>query len=531
MRLGATEVHIVYRRGPEQMSAFTFEYEHARLEGVKFLWHTQPTRILGRQTRVEAIELSQCRHSASRIRLPVDLVVLAIGQATPQPDTWPEQVQLDRGRIVIDRATGQTSHPKYLCRRRLHQRRPRSSGRSGGRKTRRHRHRRVAGGELAQPKPTLATTFCGIPCLNPFWLASAPPTNCGEQIMRAFDAGWGGAVWKTIGEPITNVSSRYSSIDWEGRRMMGFNNIELISDRPIEINLQEMAEVKRRYPKHVVIASLMVESKRETWHDIVQRAEDAGADGLELNFGCPHGMSERGMGSAVGQVPEYCEQITGWVKEKARTPVIVKLTPNISDIRMPARAAKRGGADALSAINTINSITGIDLDTFQPNPNVDGKSSHGGYCGPAVKPIALNMVQQVLSDPAGCVAALRHRRHRQLARCCGIYPAGLRHGAGMYRGHALRLSHRRRYAGWPAGVDGGERLRHHRRLPRPVAAHRRRLEPAQSELPDRGAHPRGQVHRLPALLHRLLGWRAPVHPPRSHGARTGYHAHPGDGRG
>jgi dihydropyrimidine dehydrogenase (NAD+) subunit PreA len=252
---------------------------------------------------------------------------------------------------------------------------------------------------LPEHKPTLATNFCGIPCENPFWLASAPPTNCGEQIMRAFDAGWGGAVWKTIGEPITNVSSRYSSIDWEGRRMMGFNNIELISDRPIEVNLRELAEVKRRYPKNVVIASLMVESKRETWHDIVQRAEDAGADGLELNFGCPHGMSERGMGSAVGQVPEYCGQITGWVKEKARTPVIVKLTPNISDIRMPARAAKRAGADALSAINTINSITGIDLGTLAPNPNVDGKSSHGGYCGPAVKPIALNMVQEVMSDP------------------------------------------------------------------------------------------------------------------------------------
>jgi dihydropyrimidine dehydrogenase (NAD+) subunit PreA len=258
---------------------------------------------------------------------------------------------------------------------------------------------------MSLSKPTLETTFCGIPCLNPFWLASAPPTNCGEQVMRAFDAGWGGAVWKTIGEPITNVSSRYSSIDWEGRRMMGFNNIELISDRPIEVNLQEIAEVKRRYPKHVVIASLMVESKRESWHEIVQRAEDAGADGLELNFGCPHGMSERGMGSAVGQVPEYCEQITGWVKEKARTPVIVKLTPNISDIRIAARAAKRGGADALSAINTINSITGIDLDTFQPNPNVDGKSSHGGYCGPAVKPIALNMVQQINAD-AGSVLPL-----------------------------------------------------------------------------------------------------------------------------
>ncbi len=249
------------------------------------------------------------------------------------------------------------------------------------------------------PDTTLETTFAGIKCLNPFWLASAPPTNCGEQVMRAFDAGWGGAVWKTIGEPITNVSSRYSSIDYNGTKMMGLNNIELISDRPVEVNLREIEEVKRRYPKHVVIASLMVESKRDVWHDIVKRAEGAGADGLELNFGCPHGMSERGMGSAVGQVPEYCQQITGWVKEVARTPVIVKLTPNISDIRMPARAARRAGADALSAINTINSITGIDLNTFEPRPNVDGKSSHGGYCGPAVKPIALNMVQQVMSDP------------------------------------------------------------------------------------------------------------------------------------
>jgi dihydropyrimidine dehydrogenase (NAD+) subunit PreA len=247
--------------------------------------------------------------------------------------------------------------------------------------------------------PNLAVNFAGIASPNPFWLASAPPTNSGEQIMRAFDAGWGGAVWKTIGEPITNVSSRYSSIDWKGQRMMGLNNIELISDRPLDVNLREIAEVKKRYPKHAVIASLMVESNRDAWHTIVQQAEDAGADGLELNFGCPHGMSERGMGSAVGQVPEYTEMITAWVKEKARTPVIVKLTPNISDIRTVARAAKRGGADALAAINTINSITGIDLDTFVPRPDVGGRSSHGGYCGPAIKPIALHMVEQAMSDP------------------------------------------------------------------------------------------------------------------------------------
>ena len=245
----------------------------------------------------------------------------------------------------------------------------------------------------------LTTNFAGIRCPNPFWLASGPPTNCGSQVMRAFDAGWGGAVWKTIGEPIVNVSSRYSSVDWNGQRMMGLNNIELISDRPIETNLREIAEVKKRYPKHAVIASLMVDSKREAWHDIVKRSEDAGADGLELNFGCPHGMSERGMGSAVGQVPEYACMIAEWVKEVARTPVLVKLTPNVTDIRTVARAAKRGGADALSAINTINSITGIDLDTLTPRPFVGGLSSHGGYCGPAVKPIALHLVQQIAADP------------------------------------------------------------------------------------------------------------------------------------
>jgi dihydropyrimidine dehydrogenase (NAD+) subunit PreA len=181
--------------------------------------------------------------------------------------------------------------------------------------------------------------------------------------------------------------------------MMGLNNIELISDRPIDTNLREITEVKKRYPHHAVIASLMVDSKREVWHDIVKRSEDAGADGLELNFGCPHGMSERGMGSAVGQVPEYACMITEWVKEVARTPVLVKLTPNITDIRTAARAARKGRADALSAINTINSITGIDLDTLTPRPNVGGKSGHGGYCGPAVKPIALHLVQQIATDP------------------------------------------------------------------------------------------------------------------------------------
>jgi len=244
----------------------------------------------------------------------------------------------------------------------------------------------------------LTTDFCGIGSPNPFWLASGPPTNTYGQVARAFDAGWGGAVWKTVGEPVINVYSRYGSVDLGSNRMMGFNNIELISDRPVADNLKEIAQVKKAYPNHAVIVSLMVDSKPEAWHEIVRRTEDTGADGIELNFGCPHGMSERGMGSAVGQVPEYTCRIVEWVKQVATVPVLVKLTPNVTDIDYIARAAVKGGADALSLINTINSIVGVDLDSMTPRPDVGGKSSHGGYCGPAIKPIALHMLSVVAGD-------------------------------------------------------------------------------------------------------------------------------------
>ena len=243
----------------------------------------------------------------------------------------------------------------------------------------------------------LTSSFCGIKSPNPFWLASAPPANCGEQVMRAFDAGWGGAVWKTLGEPIVNVSSRFGSIDYQNAKVIGFNNIELITDRPISANLKEIYETKKRYPDHAVIVSLMVESK-EQWKDLIKRSEDTGADGLELNFGCPHGMCERGMGSAVGQEPRVLEEITSWAKEYAATPVIVKLTPNVGDIRPPGLAAVRGGADAVSLINTIKSLMGVDLDSFVPKPLVGNESTNGGYCGPAVRPIALHMVASLARE-------------------------------------------------------------------------------------------------------------------------------------
>ncbi|MFN0057655.1 MAG: NAD-dependent dihydropyrimidine dehydrogenase subunit PreA [Planctomycetota bacterium] len=244
----------------------------------------------------------------------------------------------------------------------------------------------------------LHNEFCGIHSPNPFWVASGPPSNTAYQAHRAFEAGWGGIVWKTIGEPIVNTASRYSAMHLGSARMVGFNNIELITDRAPETNFREISEVKKRWPDRAVIASLMTDT-RENWHEYLARAAASGADGVELNFGCPHGMCERGMGSAVGQNPDVIETIVGWVKEAARIPVIVKLTPNITNVTHAARAARRAGADAISLINTINSITQVNLDTFVAEPLVDGRSTHGGYCGPAVKPIALNMVHACAADP------------------------------------------------------------------------------------------------------------------------------------
>jgi len=249
----------------------------------------------------------------------------------------------------------------------------------------------------------LASNFVGIKSPNPFWLASAPPTDKEYNVVRAFKAGWGGVVWKTLGSegpPVVNVNGpRYGAIWGADRRLLGLNNIELITDRPLEVNLREIKQVKRDWKDRAMIVSLMVPCDEESWKAILKHVEDTEADGVELNFGCPHGMAERGMGSAVGQVPEYIEMVTRWVKQHSRMPCIVKLTPNIADIRKPAEAAFRGGADAVSLINTINSITSVNLDDFSPEPMIDGKGTHGGYCGPAVKPIALNMVAEIARNP------------------------------------------------------------------------------------------------------------------------------------
>jgi dihydropyrimidine dehydrogenase (NAD+) subunit PreA len=244
----------------------------------------------------------------------------------------------------------------------------------------------------------LQTEFLGIQSPNPFWLASAPPTDKKINVIRALEAGWGGVVWKTLGSQVKNVSSRYSSVDYGGHRIMGFNNIELISDRPLEINLKEIREVLREFPDRAMVVSLMADNSREDWHDIVKKVEDTGAHGIELNFGCPHGMVERGMGAVVGQDPEIARMVVEWVMEVATIPVITKLTPNVHSVVPTGRAVVHAGSNGLSLINTIQSVTGVDLDTLVPNPNVGGQSVFGGYCGPAVKPIALKFLTTIAQD-------------------------------------------------------------------------------------------------------------------------------------
>jgi len=248
----------------------------------------------------------------------------------------------------------------------------------------------------------LTSEFLGIRSPNPFWLASAPPTDKAYNVNRAFEAGWGGAVWKTLGEdpPVVNVSGpRYATNYGNDRRVIGFNNIELITDRPLSVNLEEMRQIKRDWPDRALIASVMLPMNEDVWARMVPMIEDTGVDGFELNFGCPHGMSERGMGAAVGQVPEYIQMATEWCKKYASIPVIVKLTPNVTSILPPARAAKAAHADGVSLINTINSIMRVDYDTLTMYPSTDGMGSHGGYCGPGAKPIALHMIAEIARTP------------------------------------------------------------------------------------------------------------------------------------
>lgn len=264
----------------------------------------------------------------------------------------------------------------------------------------------------------LSVDFCGIKFLNPFILSSAPPTTTGEMIKRAFDAGWAGAVTKTLvreHEEIVNVKPRFGSLSYPGspeepKKIYAFENIELTTDRPLSVWLEEIEDIRKSYPDHVIIASLMDNaSSPKGWQDMARKVEDAGAHMIELNMSCPHGMPEKGMGSAIGQDHELAGTVTKWVADTVKIPIIAKMTPNVTDIAHPAKSCVENGASAISAINTVAAIIGVDLETFVPKPAVAGYSAHGGLSGRAVKPIALKAVAtlgQAVNVPISAIGGI-----------------------------------------------------------------------------------------------------------------------------
>jgi dihydropyrimidine dehydrogenase (NAD+) subunit PreA len=241
----------------------------------------------------------------------------------------------------------------------------------------------------------LSVEFAGLKLMNPFMLAAAPPTATGEMIQRAFDTGWAGAVTKSIGfEPARDVQPRLARLAM-GNKTIGLENIELVSQRTLEAWIKDIQEIKRHYPDHILFASLTAGMVKEEWHTLIKQVEEAGVDGLQLDFGCPHGMPGKGMGSIQGQDPDIAGEITRWAKEVATTPLMIKLTPNVTDIAQIGKACEEAGADAVAAIDTVSVLVAIDLDRLEPLPSVGGTSAFGGYSGRAVKPIGLRCIAQL----------------------------------------------------------------------------------------------------------------------------------------
>ena len=247
--------------------------------------------------------------------------------------------------------------------------------------------------------PTLETTVNGLKMPNPFVIGSGPPGTNGNVIGKAFEEGWGAVICKTISldaSKVVNVQPRYGRLRGrESKEIIGWENIELISDRSFDIWVEELKAVKDKYPDRILIASVMEEFRKDAWVEIIERCEALGVDAFELNFSCPHGLPERKMGSAMGENPDILSEVCGWVNDVATKPVWAKMTPNVTHIEDPTRASLEAGCEGISAINTIRSVIGVNLDTLQPEPSVEGYTTPGGYSCRAVMPIALRMVMEI----------------------------------------------------------------------------------------------------------------------------------------
>lgn len=406
--LGAKKVTVIYRNSKDDMPANIKEFKYAQSIGVNFIFEFKPVEIINNNGHVTSIECTG-KNSKSNIKIEADMIILAIGQKTYDLNIIAD-IKLDSKNLVSvdNKYKCQTNIPFIFA----------AGDVIDGKKTVVHA---VASGKIAcesidefltslrknkikkheiikNNHKDLSIEFCGIKCENPFFLSSSPVGSNYEMCAKALDAGWAGLVFKTVGIFIADeCSPRFDITRKESTSFIGFKNMEQISDKPLETNLEVMAKLKKNYPNKILIASIMGSSSEE-WAELARLVTNAGADIIECNFSCPQ-MTSHTMGSDVGQNPELVHKYCKIVSEATHLPIMAKMTPNIGNMEIPAIAAIEGGATSISAINTIKSISNINLDKFSGMPVINGKSSISGYSGKAVKPIALRFIAQLAQNP------------------------------------------------------------------------------------------------------------------------------------
>ncbi|MFH1862522.1 MAG: NAD-dependent dihydropyrimidine dehydrogenase subunit PreA, partial [bacterium] len=415
--LGADRVYAVSLESLEELPADEEEKESAFRAGVRFKPNCRVERIIGENCTLKAIQGVEIRWRkpgwfvpqnavdlhGTEFTLPLDVLIIAIGAGfSPQLQELVAALEVQEGRLSADPQTRRTSNPRIFA---------------GGDMTsaRQTVAACVLDGKKAaeaiakafsldppvvitkSPRPSLEMEFCGKTFINPFCLSSSPVGNTAEMVARAFEAGWGGCYFKTLNLDrdyhVIDPTPRLNALHYQDQRFIGLQNIEMVSERPLDQNLKDIVWLKKHYPDRVLISSIMGFSE-EGWIELAETSVNAGADLLELNFSCPQ-MAVEGAGHKVGQDFAAVEHYTRLVKQTVPVPIIAKMTPNITDMLPVALAAKAGGADAISAINTIRAITEVDLETFAPKPTIQGRGSISGYSGPAVKPIALRFIAEL----------------------------------------------------------------------------------------------------------------------------------------
>lgn len=420
--LGAERVFGVCLEDYSEMPATPADKKEALGRGVEYLYRVMPKEIVG-SGKVEGFKgVNICWKEPGRF-VPanaketqgtefeikkIDSVIVAIGQKAA--DSFGLEAR-PGGYLKVDEETGQTSKKGVfaggdavrgpaLAVEAIADGKKAAEGIDNYLSSRPNEHLGDAKPwRYARPKTDLSVDFCGVKFLNPFMLSSSPVSNSGEMVGRAFDAGWAGVAYKTIvtgTTPIIHPSPRMNPYHYGNKRLIGLQNVEQVSDRSLKDNLLDIMYLKKNWPKHVVMASIMGFESKE-WSDLAKACTDAGADMLELNFSCPH-MTVEGAGHKVGQADELIQRFTEDVRKVTNIPIVAKMTPNITDMNEPAMYAKKGGADGISAINTIRGISEVGLDDWIPRPNVSGKGAISGYSGPAVKPVGLRFIAEMAQN-------------------------------------------------------------------------------------------------------------------------------------